>query len=284
MKTALTLFIMIFMSVTIIYCGQKESYSTVEITGITDTTGIAGVRKGNEELWTLIITLECWRVGNGDINKTPITIKKKVSDDEMEKYKDKIGKENIIKIRARVPKNSLNPITEAEFEEFVSIISNDKELNIYLKELQKPITFQDKIFGELTYDRSFNWYSSNSTWSNEEVTVYMELEKGESINNVLDKCYKLWNEKGVWETKIKEFAVKELLPLKNDTWVEEDKNGEDIVISAEEFKSRMKIESILIKSDGDFEFCYNDGNMFFGHSIVIYGNLDIGVERANIEG
>ena len=46
----------------------------------------------------------------------------------------------------------------------------------------------------------------------------------------------------------------------------------------------MKLESISVRNNGSFDFWHNDGDLFWGHSIQISGNLTDGPKRADIPG
>ena len=71
-----------------------------------------------------------------------------------------------------------------------------------------------------------------------------------------------------------------LLPLKNDDWLDED---EDEVLP-DQFKERMKLNSITVRPDGRFEFWHGDDDMFWGHAIHISGNLSKGLTGADTPG
>ena len=47
---------------------------------------------------------------------------------------------------------------------------------------------------------------------------------------------------------------------------------------------RMELESIEIRADGSFEFWFADGDMFYGHSIHVSGDMENGPDRADMEG
>ena len=90
----------------------------------------------------------------------------------------------------------------------------------------------------------------------------------------------LYNDQTNWNNKIVDYATSELLPLKNDSWLEED----EAEITEEQFKERMELESITVCKDGSFEFWHSDGELFWGHSIVIYGNIVDGPDDSDISG
>jgi len=83
-----------------------------------------------------------------------------------------------------------------------------------------------------------------------------------------------------WDARVRAFAAKELLELKNDTWLGED----EVEVSEEEFKSRMVIESVGFHPDGDIEFWFADGDLFWGHSIQVDARLADGPTAAQMCG
>jgi hypothetical protein len=73
------------------------------------------------------------------------------------------------------------------------------------------------------------------------------------------------------------FAIQELLPLKNQFWLEE---GQEEV-TADSFANSLQLETIAISWNGSIEFYYNDGDLFFGHTIELSGEIHGGFRRAN---
>jgi hypothetical protein len=46
----------------------------------------------------------------------------------------------------------------------------------------------------------------------------------------------------------------------------------------------MTLVSITVKSEGSLDFRHSDGNLFYGHSIQVTGNLSDGPTNADITG
>lgn len=69
--------------------------------------------------------------------------------------------------------------------------------------------------------------------------------------------------------KNREFAAKELLDLAND-WLEdnEDEDKPD-KITKEMFIDNIKMSELCISPDGSITLFYDDGDMFWGHTIQI---------------
>lgn len=46
----------------------------------------------------------------------------------------------------------------------------------------------------------------------------------------------------------------------------------------------MTLEAIQVDGEGGFEFWFDDGDLFYGHSIHVAGNLEKGPDWAQMEG
>ncbi len=77
-----------------------------------------------------------------------------------------------------------------------------------------------------------------------------------------------------------DYAVAELLPLKNESWLDEDEKP----ITPEQFRSRMSLESLVFYPDGDVTFYHRDGDLFWGHCIQIGMNNRGDFHDADIPG
>ncbi len=76
------------------------------------------------------------------------------------------------------------------------------------------------------------------------------------------------------------YAALRLLPLKNDTWEEEDGR----VISQEEFEHRLIISSVTLDHNGRLVIYFDDGDLFFGHDILVTQDIDGEFDTAGIQG
>ena len=80
------------------------------------------------------------------------------------------------------------------------------------------------------------------------------------------------------EPAARRFAAAELLDTHNGSWNE----GEPI--SARGFADRMKLESVGIDADGGASLYYHDGDLFWGHCIIVSVAADRAFEDATIAG
>lgn len=251
-----------------------------EIIGIVNINGVGAGRVGGDELYTLTIKLDAWRASNGYLKTEPLHIIRKVTKEELADIREKIKAETIVKINARVAEKSVSDEQDALFEEFIEVVSNDNELNDYLEDIKNPVTYDDDIFGTLTFNRRLSWYSGKISWNKKSVDLNLPINEVEDIKLSLQVAKTLWENRKIWSSRIREYAVKELLEFKNDSWLEEDEKE----VTAKQFKTRMKLETITVYPDEEFEFWHHDGDLFWGHSILISGNLTDGPYYADIPG
>lgn len=97
---------------------------------------------------------------------------------------------------------------------------------------------------------------------------------------VLRRAHALWNDAAGWHARVLDRTVADLLDLKNDTWLDEDEK----TVTADEFTQRIALQSVGIDGNGAFEFCFADGDLFWGHAIMVRGTLEEGPTATNIAG
>ena len=73
--------------------------------------------------------------------------------------------------------------------------------------------------------------------------------------------------------------------IAND-WLSDSEDFEEngTTITKEAFAERIGISEMTISPDGDYEVYYNDDDMFWGHVIIVSGNVETGIEDAEIAG
>lgn len=158
--------------------------------------------------------------------------------------------------------------------------ASDQEFDPIIEQLQKPVTLGDKIFGTLTLDRRRGQFVGTAKWNRRKVKVSFDTNKKGSAKVAIASGKALWEDQKSWKTRIEDFAVEQLLPMKNDNWLDED----EAALSAKQFKKCMTLESISIRVDGSFDFGYDDGELFWGHPIGVSGNHKDGLIHADFSG
>lgn len=259
---------------------QLTTSPLVEVSGIVGLSGVGAAKTENEELWSLRFTFDAWRIGNDSMQTEPMRLQRKIADGELRQYQDEINSETIIKIQARVALENVPGTPQGLFEQVLEKEVDDEELQNYLQELQKPIVYTDDFFGTCTYDRKYGCYNIETKWNNESIHLSLDVEDPSDFQTVVATAHKLWKNETIWNGPIKDFAVQELFELKNDSWLDDDEEE----LTSDQFKECMVLETISLDKDGSFEFWYDDGDLFWGHTILISGTLEEGFTDAEIAG
>ena len=133
---------------------------------------------------------------------------------------------------------------------------------------------------EFQYNSEFNWYESSRQINGIQAKIYVsdkEVKEVEALNNRLNQAMD-WV-KNDFEL-IKKYCADNLLELKNESWAD----SEEEQVTEEEFKNLLLLESIKIESDGRLELIFQDGDLFWGHLIVVRSDADYKLNYADIEG
>lgn len=214
--------------------------------------------------------------------------KKKIFDIEKEKiYRLKI-QENFA-----YRKEFMGMETEVEQGEYLwvrEVLERDcqeNRLQSILDEFQKPVILQPKGCQELVLDKSLGMFNGEGQWNGCECLVHLDVdeEEAEIAEDALETWSKLLENSADWDKKAREYAAKELVDNAND-WLydgaEEDEEVKEI--TEEDFARRMILSEVCISTEGDFDIYYDDDDMFWGHVIIVSGNIRDGISDAEIAG
>ncbi|MDE7309445.1 MAG: DUF2262 domain-containing protein [Lachnospiraceae bacterium] len=184
----------------------------------------------------------------------------------------------------------------------VEVVERDldyPELNKILEEYQKPMVIKDELCGAFSLERKFEWFAGTIDWLGDKCSAMLECDKEdaeegkETAEHALHTLHIIYKDLKKWDEKFRKFAAEQLTELAND-WLmdsedfDEDNEYEDDesenLITKEAFAERIRIGEITISPDGDYEVYYNDDDMFWGHVIIVSGNIETGIEDAQIAG
>lgn len=251
----------------------------VEVLGVVGPGGVSGCAN-QDESWTLQFSFDAWRIGKAELQTKELTICRKGRHEDFDTFRPLIRPDTTLRIRARVAEHSIFGTPHALLDSVIGPDTSDQELNDRAKQLRKPVTYKDTILGTFTLDRVVNWFTAETVWDGNPISLNLEAKEPADIEKALTTAHSLWQAHQQWDQRVRDYAVRELLALKNENWLEE---GE-LELTADQFKARMKLEAISVDPSGSFEFWHNDGDLFWGHSILIRGNLSEGPSDAGIVG
>lgn len=80
--------------------------------------------------------------------------------------------------------------------------------------------------------------------------------------------------------KARDFATSKLLNVRNRNWRE----AHEKVLTAKQFASHLKIAGLHVYEDGTSVVYFDDGDLFWGHSVAVYVGSKGAMQSASIEG
>ena len=137
------------------------------------------------------------------------------------------------------------------------------------------------VIGILRYEEKYDWYEGQLKVQQSEISIQLLTDDDEAVASALKRATDFVKESEKHAQSAREYAVESLLTLKNETWME-DKDEEPL--TPEQFKERMVLDSISIDSDGDVSFYHSDGDLFWGHCILVTMNSENNFTSADIAG
>lgn len=259
----------------IIEFNAKFDTEIKEIMIITETNPIGGAKGGNEKLYEVKAGITAWKnINSNEIFTGEYYLTCKADLDKVRELQNKVLPDTIYTLKIRQNKNAFL---------LVEIIENnikDDELERILKEQIKPVIYTDETLGKFILDKRFNIYTGKIKWNNKNIEMEIEKYTGKRLTDVFIIANDLVKDQILWDKKVKEFAAEKLLKVKNKEWLEEDEKE----MVKEQFIKKIKLERISVFIKNKFEFCFDDNEIFWGHSIIVYGNLEKGLIKAEVEG
>lgn len=159
------------------------------------------------------------------------------------------------------------------------------ELERVRADYQRGVELVDELCGRFELERRFDWFSGETDWLGEtcQISLACDEEGGETAHDALTSFRQIFSSLQEWDQKFRAFAAKELTSLANE-WQEDSDEENPKPITEESFAKRITISEFSMETDGSYTAYYEDGDMFWGHVIIIEGSLETGIEQAYIAG
>ncbi len=121
----------------------------------------------------------------------------------------------------------------------------------------------------LRYEERLGCYTGKVEIGGVLVTLMLYTGEEDDLSPALRRAREVLADFAAYHLRAEAYAVQELLPLKNEHWREDLGDDEEPPLTPEQFTSRMTLEALVFYAEGDVTFYYNDGDMFYGHTIEL---------------
>jgi hypothetical protein len=157
-----------------------------------------------------------------------------------------------------------------------------EDLLAILTEYRKPISISDPVLGTFDLNKNLRIFQGHISWFGNGILVSLDvvIDDSDSWTKAMNVLRTLFEQQEQKDLAFRTFAAEQLVELAND-WLPEEDMPE---IVKQSFIDRIQLIELSVSFDGNFTAYYDDDDMFVGHVITVYGNIQKGLDSANIEG
>lgn len=259
---------------------NKFPEDIIEVAAVTGALGISAGRAGGDIMWKASIDIIAWRklYSNEPVVTEELRLEWLVDDEEWEKSRHILKEDTIVRLQVRKAEDSMMLVKVLETEYI------DDDLKIILEEAKEPVFYDDDIFGKFELNKGIKIFEKEISWAREEGNLYFDWDQDSNVmKSALETAYTLFNNQDEWSKKIRMYVAEELVELAND-WLQDNDEAKIDEITKEMFVDFMTLDSISVYPEGDFEIFFFDGDMFWGHCIIVDGNINGDFNSAQIAG
>lgn len=214
---------------------------------------------------------------NEIIENEHISINKKVK--ETKEYFKMFKSKSIVRLKVRKEKTSDNLYIRFLLEDIVDSDYKDDDLNIILEKYLEPVYYKDDEFGDFKLDKSINSFQKNIYWLDNDISILFDNIDEETNKRSINIIRKIFADKKYIDKKLKKYAAENMLEDANSWNDDADKPH----INEEEFAKLITLESISIQGyEYNITFYFDDGDIFFGHSIIVESDSNFNFTDAYI--
>ena len=134
--------------------------------------------------------------------------------------------------------------------------------------------------GPLTFDPRLDGYSAQVSVEGRDVGIHLFPGGRDGNGPGLKAAAGLALGLAALVRDAKQYAATMLLSIKNEAWLDADEPE----LTLEAFVERMQIESVGVNEDGSADLYFEDGDLFWGHVIVVARGTHGAFEEASIGG
>ena len=178
--------------------------------------------------------------------------------------------------------------------------SDDERTFLELQAL--PVTIDDPQFGVFTLDKTIFVFSGSIDVEGMQIDVLLESDAGvETLRQIYPDIKQLVAEAGLyaaeellegsndygydaWASEISN--AEDLPPMTEDDfnkWMDENRKGESYIpLTVDDFTKRISLQSILVTEDGSLSLEFDDGDLFWGHRIIVESDPTLSFIDASI--
>jgi hypothetical protein len=246
-----------------------------EVTGVITALGVF-VFHSRDVGPMLGFHLKPWRFNEGNLNFTELRVTKPMSESDIAEVKKRIDALSVVSVMISDLEDYYEDRRKTVLDKILNPSVDNAEFNEIVHRLRQPIEFFHPLLGRFLLDRRVDTFEGEYEFEGNKFAICLDSHNDAPIAEQLVILESILADIKNYNTKAMSFAAEKLLPIKNDSWVEEPSD----VVTESEFVGRMKLSSVSVTLEKQITFFYDDGDLFYGHSIFISGVFGVGFDDA----
>ena len=220
-----------------------------------------------------------WRPVGGEICTTPLYVRQPCQEGDIRPWMKAIQPGNMLRMQIRFTRQMVPEQLRGKVVRYFGKDRSDKELLESAKE-RRPLTIDVPGFGALRLNRRHSSYETRIVIGRNKVALTVNADKPQTVRALCDKLAKLGFGKVKFQELLLDLLERDLLRLKNENWLDEGRKP----LTSTAFRRMFTLQAIEISKNGRLECIFDDGDAFFGHEVVVYGDLTTGPRHADLYG
>lgn len=254
---------------------KKFALEEITIIALMSSIGWSSMKEEEETHPTASFETSTWKVAGEEISNQTIRVLRKADDKILHMLKKSAPAHSIVRLRVR--KNLV--------DDTFLLVGNpqkteDEEIAAVREEMLKPDEYTDPILGTLVLDEAMGWYEQKREWNGMSIDLTIDDGEEDVLQGEAEMAAKIVQNMDIWMQDSCNQAADTWLEVKNTEYLAAEEGEEPL--TREEFIANLTPECLQIFDDGDFAIWFDDGNMFNGRLILIWGNLKEGLEEVEV--
>ena len=259
-----------------------------EILVLTDSSSGGGAGKGGRDvLWTARRHCAAYIDAAGQCHRQTVRLEWLVESTAPEHYRFFLRPNCIYRLRVRP--HCANRDFSMPYFMLLEVVEENPDspaLQAELEHYLTPVVLNEPDIGQFILNRDFASFEGHADWLGQEVHISLDADAGqeETANQFLALLRRLHSQAAEFDRRWRSFAAEQLL---EDAINWQGETDEPAVppesLDAEAFARCIELSELALQENG-FTAYYDDGDLFFGHVILVEGGQDGTPDDAYIAG
>lgn len=221
-------------------------------------------------LHAFTIEMECIKFESGEMIKKRLCVRAMGDELYVRSFDLPIRGKSTVRLRVKCRKEKLNQETDLLLTAILEKEVSDPDIDNFAELLSRDYFINMAGIGKFKLDREVDWFEKQISFYFKNISLTVVTREDSVALALQEKLFILFKNRYTHSWEARSYAEKVLRDLKNSAWA--DNTFEKVPPFV--FRLRLKLTSISLSNDGNVDYWFDDGGMFYGHSVVVRMNTN----------